>query len=91
MMNCNSVSQNVNFSMKKQLICIMITASVGTCFLVCHMSVAGGSNTEQTCEHFCLLLFFFLPAIADSSEIAKTSLYIGMVEENPEALGREGK
>lgn len=35
--------------------------------------------------------FFILPAITNSCEIAETSLCIGVVEENPEAMGREGK
>lgn len=47
------------------------------------MSVAGGNNTEQSGEHFCWL-FFFLPAIANSCDIAEPSLYIRVVEENPE-------
>lgn len=58
------------------------------------MSVVGDNNTEQSYEHFYLLLFFFfffLPAIANSYEIAETSLGVEVVKENPEALEREGK
>lgn len=55
------------------------------------MSVAGGNNTEQSGERFCWLFFFFLPAIANSFDIAEASLYIRVVEENPEALRSEGK
>lgn len=59
------------------------------------MSIAGDNNTEQSYEHFCLLLFFFLfsflSAIANSYEIAETSLGMRVVTENPEALEREGK
>lgn len=35
--------------------------------------------------------FFFLPAIANSFDIAEASLYIRVVEENPEALRSEAK
>lgn len=42
----------------------------------------------SVCFYF---FFFFLPAIANSNEIAETSLGMGVVKENPEALEREEK
>lgn len=63
--------------------------------MVYSMSVAGDSNTEQNYGHVCLLrccgLFFFLQVIANSCEIAETSMDMGVVKENPEVLEREGK
>lgn len=45
----------------------------------------------SVCFYFFFLFFFFLLVIANSCKIAETSLGMGVVKENPEALEREGK